>query len=105
MPKHAAATLSAGSQAARRLTATKPAGQLGLMANLELPITGYLDRFSHRPGETFSCVVSVAAGGAYRVRLLRVISGDPNPAGPELQFGDCSDSVEPTLSGRRKRVA
>jgi N,N-dimethylformamidase len=54
------------------------------MINDELPITGYFDRFSHRPGETFTCYVSVPTGGAFRVRLIRVISGDPNPAGPGL---------------------
>ena len=46
------------------------------MAETELPITGYLDRFSHRPGETFAARVSVRDGGAYRARLVRVLSGN-----------------------------
>jgi len=75
------------------------------MANPELPVTGYLDRFSHRPSETFSCFVSVASGGAYRARLVRVISGDPNPAGPGLRFADCSDRFDQTFAGGRQPIA
>ncbi len=53
-----------------------------------VPITGYLDRFSHRPGETFSACVSVRTAGRCRARLVRVLGGDPNPAGPGLAFED-----------------
>jgi len=58
------------------------------MAEAELPITGYLDRFSRRPGETFIAYVSVRRGGSYRARLMCVLSGDPNPAGPGVRFKD-----------------
>jgi N,N-dimethylformamidase len=75
------------------------------MTNAELPITGYLDRFSHRPGETFSCFVSVRSGGAYRVRLARVISGDPNPAGPGLRFVDLSERFDEVLPGTRQPIS
>jgi N,N-dimethylformamidase len=75
------------------------------MTNAELPITGYLDRFSHRPGETFSCFVSVRSGGAYRARLVRVISGDPNPAGPGLQFVDLSERFDRVIAGLRQPIA
>jgi N,N-dimethylformamidase len=56
------------------------------MPHAELPITGYLDRFSHRAGESFAAKVSVPGGGPARARLVRVISGDPNPEGPGLRF-------------------
>jgi len=75
------------------------------MTNAELPVTGYLDRFSHRPGETFSCFVSVAAGGSYRARLVRVISGDPNPAGPGLRFVDLSKQLDQTFPGIRQPIS
>src|ERR1700730_7133726 len=75
------------------------------MANSELPITGYLDRFSHRPGEAFSCFVSVASGGMFRARLMRVISGDPNPGGTGLRFADCSDRYDRTFPGRCQPIA
>lgn len=56
----------------------------------EPAIIGYLDRFSHRPGESFTAHVSVAAPGPARARLVRVIGGDPNPAGPGMRFEDLS---------------
>ena len=74
------------------------------MAETELPITGYLDRFSHRPGETFTAFVSVRDGGAYRVRLVRVLSGDPNPAGPGVRFEDLSHRFHASYTGRRQPV-
>jgi N,N-dimethylformamidase len=75
------------------------------MKNAELPITGYLDRFSHRPGETFSCHVSVPSGGSCRARLIRVISGDPNPAGPGLRYVECSDRYDRTFPGRHQPIS
>src|SRR5580658_4526266 len=75
------------------------------MPHDELPITGYLDRFSHRPGETFSCFVSVPSERTFRARLIRVISADPNPAGPGLHFIDCSDRYDQTFPGRHQPIA
>ena len=75
------------------------------MRTNELPVTGYLDRFSHRPGETFSCHVSVPSGGTFRARLIRVISGDPNPAGPGLRFVDGSDRFDQTFPARHQPIS
>jgi N,N-dimethylformamidase len=74
------------------------------MSDKELPITGYLDRFSHRPGETFSAFVSVRDGGAYRARLVRVLSGDPNPNGPGVRFEDLSHRFDQSVAGRRQPI-
>src|SRR5579863_9000887 len=74
------------------------------MNDAELPITGYLDRFSHRPGETFSAFVSVPRGGRYRARLVRVLSGDPNPVGPGVRFEDLSTRFDQTFEGRRQVI-
>ena len=74
------------------------------MAETELPITGYLDRFSHRPGETFTAFVSVRDGGAYRARLVRVLSGDPNPAGPGLRFENLAHRFDRSFAGRRQPI-
>src|SRR5262245_30909503 len=49
-----------------------------------LPLTGYADRFSVAPGETIAFKVSSTAAGPYHARLVRLISGDPNPAGPGI---------------------
>jgi N,N-dimethylformamidase len=47
-----------------------------------LPITGYVDRWSAKPGDTLRFMVAVQGGGRYRARVARVLCGDPNPAGP-----------------------
>ena len=90
------------------------------MIDRELLITGYLDRFSHRPGETFSAYVSAPDGGTCRAKLVRVLSGDPNPKGPGIRFLDLSsifdrefpdaarksvsDRMELSITDRRDRV-
>jgi N,N-dimethylformamidase len=74
------------------------------MSEKELPITGYLDRFSHRPGENFTAFVSVRDGGSYRARLVRVLSGDPNPNGPGVRFEDLSQRCDQSLQGRRQTI-
>jgi len=50
-----------------------------------LPLTGYADRFSVAPGETIAFKVSSTAATPYQVRLVRLISGDPNPGGPGIK--------------------
>ncbi|MBV9517253.1 MAG: N,N-dimethylformamidase large subunit [Hyphomicrobiales bacterium] len=70
----------------------------------ELPITGYLDRFSHRPSETFIAHVGMRQAGPYQARLVRVISGDPNPAGPKLRFEDLSSVFAASFKGRHQNI-
>ena len=70
----------------------------------ELPITGYLDRFSHRPGERFSAHVSLRDDGSYRARLVRVICADPNPAGPGIRLDDLSHIFTTDIPGRRQAI-
>ena len=47
-----------------------------------LPVTGYVDRWSVRPGETIRFMISVLGGARYSARIGRVTCGDPNPKGP-----------------------
>ena len=61
-----------------------------------LPITGYPDRWSVAPGESIAFKVSSAAGAPYEARLVRVVSGDPNPAGPGMR----EEPVEAAFAGR-----
>jgi N,N-dimethylformamidase len=75
------------------------------MLERQLPVTGYLDRFSHRPGQTFSAYISMKTPGPCRIRLVRVISGDPNPAGPGLQFEDMSSVLDTTITGRNQPIS
>ena len=51
----------------------------------EIPITGYADRFSLAPGEKINFKISSTSNDPYRAKLIRVISGDPNPEGPGFQ--------------------
>ena len=78
-----------------------------------LPITAYADRYSVAPGETIAFKVSSAASEDYEARLVRVISGDPNPAGPGMReqpvdaafAGRYPSRVQPIHSGSHARVA
>ena len=49
-----------------------------------IPLIGYADRLSARPGETIGFKVSSAGPEDYEARLVRVFNADPNPAGPGL---------------------
>jgi len=69
-----------------------------------LPITGYLDRFSHRPGETFTAHVALRTPGPARARLVRVMSGDPNPAGPGLRCEDLATVFATDFAGQNQPV-
>jgi N,N-dimethylformamidase len=71
----------------------------------ELPITGYLDRLSCRPGEALAAKVSVRDGGTYRVTLERLICADPNPAGPGRLIEDLSATFSREVEGRRQAIA
>ena len=78
-----------------------------------LPITGYADRYSVAPGETIAFKVSSAGPQDYEARLVRVVCGDPNPAGPgvrerpvEAAFaGRYPSRVQPIHNGSWARVA
>ena len=65
----------------------------------EMPITGYLDRLSRRPGESFVAHVGLRSPGSFRARLTRVVSGDPNPAGPGLRLDDLSQVLDQRVEG------
>ncbi len=77
-----------------------------------LPITGYPDRYSVAPGETVSFKVSSSAAGPFEARLVRVISGDPNPEGPGIHevpvdaafAGRYPSRVQPIHNGSCARV-
>ncbi len=53
-------------------------------ASASLPITGYLDRFSARPGERLAVKVSARDAERYRAEIVKVRHGDANPEGAGL---------------------
>ncbi len=50
-----------------------------------IPLIGYADRLSLRAGETINFKVSSQGSEPYQAKLVRVISGDPNPNGPGIK--------------------
>ncbi len=70
----------------------------------ELPITGYLDRFSHRPGEVFRAYVSVREATPFRATLQRVVCGDPNPDGPGLRLENLPEHLAIDVIGQRQPI-
>ena len=61
-----------------------------------IPLIGYADRLSVRPGETVAFKVSSAGPEPYQARLVRVFNADPNPAGP----GIVEEPVAAAFEGR-----
>jgi N,N-dimethylformamidase len=61
-----------------------------------LPITGYSDRLSARPGETLAFKIDCRAADSFAARLVRVRCGDPNPEGPGIREIDLAS----VFSGR-----
>lgn len=49
-----------------------------------IPLTGYGDRLSARPGETIAFKISSDGDAPYDARLVRIVSADPNPEGPGI---------------------
>ncbi|MBB3064309.1 N,N-dimethylformamidase beta subunit family domain-containing protein [Limibacillus halophilus] len=69
-----------------------------------LPLTGYADRWSVAPGETLAFKVSSLLEEPYDARLVRVICGDPNPAGPGIREEDLSQIFRQRVSSRPQEV-
>ena len=49
-----------------------------------LPLTGYADRLSVRPGETIRFHVANATGAEVEAKIVRVVCADANPDGPGI---------------------
>lgn len=69
-----------------------------------IPIIGYTDKLTAAPGETIAFKISSAAKTPYRARLIRLISGDPNPDGPGLLHADIPSAIEGEYPSRLQRV-
>lgn len=51
-----------------------------------VPLIGYLDGFSARPGGRLALKVSSALAGPYEADLVRIRHADPSPAGPGMKI-------------------
>ncbi|MFC7693643.1 hypothetical protein ACFQY5_33005 [Paeniroseomonas aquatica] len=69
-----------------------------------LPITGYADRWSAKPGETIRFMVSVEGGADYTARIARIHCGDPNPAGPGYREQPMPSAVDGRHAGQDQPI-
>ena len=69
-----------------------------------LPITGYLDRVSARPGGSLAAKISAQGGGSYQADVVRIRSGDPNPAGPGLIYEPMDFGLAPEYPARAQSI-
>lgn len=69
-----------------------------------LPLTGYCDRWSVAPGEALAFKISSRFEAPYEARLVRVVCGDPNPAGPGIREADLSERFRARFESRRQEV-
>src|SRR3954470_6101755 len=69
-----------------------------------LKILGYPDRYSVAPGEEIAFKVSLEEGAQFDARLVRVIHGDANPAGPGLKFRHIPTAIDGSHPGKPQRI-
>ena len=71
--------------------------------NRILPLAGYTDRLSARPGDAVEVKVSSLGTTPYHASLVRVLYADPNPDGPGVQEDVVVSSFEGDYSSREQK--
>jgi N,N-dimethylformamidase len=69
-----------------------------------LTILGYPDRYSVAPGEPIAFHISLEEGESYDARIVRVVNGDCNPAGPGLDLPHLPSAVDGRHACRPRRA-
>ena len=69
-----------------------------------LALTGYTDRFSVIPGGRIAFRISSAFEEDYVVDLVRIIHGDPNPAGPGIKLRPVESTIARSYPSRFQPV-
>ena len=69
-----------------------------------VPLIGYVDRFSARPGERIAVKVSSQFDRPYQADLVRIVHGDANPAGPGIKLEDVPAAFAGTYRSRFQPV-
>ena len=69
-----------------------------------LKIVGYPDRYSVAPGEPIAFQISLEEGDSYAARIVRVVNGDSNPAGPGLDLPHLPSGVDGRYPGKIRRA-
>src|SRR5512134_2323951 len=68
-----------------------------------ISLTGYTARLSAEAGESIAFKISSDSAEMYRAALVRVHSGDPNPAGPGMKLEDLSPIFSASFPSRVQR--
>ncbi|MBV8913537.1 MAG: N,N-dimethylformamidase large subunit [Acetobacteraceae bacterium] len=69
-----------------------------------VPLVGYVDRFSARPGERIAVKVSSVHDAPFRADLVRIICADPNPAGPGMKVEELPAAWAGEYPSRQQKV-
>ena len=69
-----------------------------------IPLIGYSDKLSVRPGETIAFKVSCTSSQPYDAKLVRITCGDPNPAGPGIKEAEIPSEFEGPKPSRVQEV-
>ncbi len=65
-----------------------------------IPLIGYTDRLSVRPGEKIAFKVSSQHDAPYQAQLVRIICADPNPDGPGMHEQNITNKINRTYPSR-----
>jgi N,N-dimethylformamidase len=67
-------------------------------------ITGYSDKISVTPGERIRFMVSVEAADNYHAEVVRLINGNPDPAGPGAKEERIITPLDGNYEGRLQAI-
>lgn len=67
-----------------------------------IPLIGYADRLSARPGEPVAVKVSCANADSYRADFVEILSADPNPIGPGVRYREIESAFSSVHSAREQ---
>lgn len=67
-------------------------------------ILAYADPWSAAPGEAVRICASCREAGPYRLRFVRVVLADPDPAGPGLDLRDLASQADGIYQGRNRPI-
>ena len=68
-----------------------------------IPLIGYTDRLSGRPGDTIAFKVSSCHQAPYNASLVRIICADPNPDGPGMREEPVDSDINGSYPSRLQR--
>jgi len=67
-------------------------------------LVGYCDRISVRGGEKIAFKISSTGAAPFHAKLVRIVRGDPNPAGPGPKFDDLSATFSGDFPSRQQHA-